>query len=274
MLSAGSSRLGDTEAGGTGATHFAIARYGTAPVLRVDPNTELNPAGSAPVINGWGFPPSATLSLQQCNGGTCAAIGSPSTDTTGHFTASSATVSYALPGEAAPQPVASWWSSGTGFTPAEAPISFAASTSIAVTPSRGGILQGDAIKVGDVDHGEGRPERRGRGCADRLGELLLVRPRRVAGHLRRRGDRARNARAHRVRRKRGDRHLLLGQLRRARPLLLPRGLRRRRPAPRRPRTPARPPASRCARLPAPAPSRSTTSTAARPATRSPTAAPG
>ena len=138
------------EAGGTGATKFAIARYGTAPVLRVDPNTELNPAGSAPVINGWGFPPSATLSLQQCNGGTCATIGSPSTDTTGHFTTSSATVSYALPGGSCPAASCKLVVSGTGFTPAEAPISFAASTSIVVSPSRGGILQGDSIKVGDV----------------------------------------------------------------------------------------------------------------------------
>jgi uncharacterized delta-60 repeat protein len=142
--------LGDTEAGSTGATKFAIARYGTAPVLRVDPNTEVNPTGTQPVINGWGFPPNATLSLQQCNGTTCAALGSPSTDFTGHFTVNSATVSYALPGGSCPLTSCKIVASGTGFTPAQAPISFAASTSIVVTPSRGGIYQNDAIKVGDV----------------------------------------------------------------------------------------------------------------------------
>jgi uncharacterized delta-60 repeat protein len=145
--------------GGSG-NDFALARYfGRDPTLEASPDHELNPQGQNISLHGMNFAANETVALAQCrfhttSDFTCSDAGSVSADSNGEFLLSGESpfaVSYIATGTCE-DPYCEVVATPPGLPAPEAPkapISFAASDSISVTPTRGSILLGDAIKTGD-----------------------------------------------------------------------------------------------------------------------------
>jgi uncharacterized delta-60 repeat protein len=131
-----------------------VARLkGTSASIGVSPsNTEMNDGGQQVTITAANWRPGITLQLQQCNetgSPVCVTVANGTTDSNGSFTTGTLTLAYPNTGGSCPDATCKLVATGSDGEIVKLPLSFRATTSLTAAPSRGAIIQNDAIRVGD-----------------------------------------------------------------------------------------------------------------------------